>query len=107
MSEPLNVWVAYAAPQQQFLISVPFVAGMTAMDAVEQSGICEQTELPEPLKLGIFGVRLQDLSQQLNAGDRVELYRNLTINPKDIRRKRAEKHPVGRFEKGNRFKQLK
>ena len=37
-------------------------------------------------------------------GDRVEIYRPLTINPKDIRRKRAAKNPVGRFIKGNRFR---
>ncbi|MDN8321380.1 RnfH family protein, partial [Acinetobacter baumannii] len=41
----------------------------------------------------------------LHAGDRVEVYRPLTINPKDIRRKRAAKNPVGRYIKGNRFKQ--
>ena len=34
----------------------------------------------------------------------VEIYRSLTINPKDIRRKRAAKNPVGRFAKGNRFR---
>ena len=80
---------------------------MTALDAIEQSGIRAQVELTEPLSLGIFGVKLQDHTQPLAAGDRVEIYRALTINPKDIRRKRAEKNPVGRYAKGNRFKQNK
>lgn len=101
------IWVAYATPEQQFHIAVPFQPGMTALDAIEQSGIHTQLELPEPLSLGLFGVKLQDYTQLLAAGDRVEIYRALTINPKDIRRKRAEKNPVGRYAKGNRFKQNK
>lgn len=101
------VWVAYATPEQQFHIALPFQAGMTALDAVQQSGIAQQVTLPEPLVLGIFGMRLQNQQQPLAAGDRVEIYRVLTINPQDIRRKRAEKNPVGRYAKGNRFKQLK
>jgi len=63
--------------------------------------------LPEPLQLGIFGVRLKDLQQVLQVGDRVEIYRSLSINPKDIRRIRAQNNPVGRFAKGNRLKQSK
>ncbi len=42
----------------------------------------------------------------LQAGDRVEIYRALTINPKDIRRKRAEKNPVGRYARGNRLRAI-
>jgi putative ubiquitin-RnfH superfamily antitoxin RatB of RatAB toxin-antitoxin module len=107
MSELQQVWVAYAAPNQQFHIAVPFQQGMTALEAIEKSGIRTQIDLVEPLALGIFGVRLKDLHHILQAGDRVEIYRALTINPKDIRRKRAAANPVGRYCRGNRFKQLK
>lgn len=107
MAVPAQVWVAFAAENQQFHLAVAFKEGMTALDAIEQSGIAQQITLPEPLQLGIFGVRVQDHQQLLSAGDRVEIYRALTINPKDIRRNRAMDHPVGRFGKGNRFKQLK
>lgn len=107
MNEVQQVWVAYAAQDQQFLIAVSFQQGMTALDAIEQSGIRAQIDLPESLALGIFGVRLQDLDQRLQVGDRVEIYRALTINPQDIRRKRAAENPVGRYCRGNRFKQLK
>lgn len=107
MSEIPQVWVAYAAQDQQFHIAVPFHQGMTALDAIEQSGIRAQIQLPEPLSLGIFGVRLQDSNQILQVGDRVEIYRVLTVNPKDIRRKRAAENPVGLYCRGNRFKQLK
>ena len=104
MSEIQQVWVAYATPEQQFHIAVPFHSGMTALDAIEQSGLRAQINLPEPLILGVFGVRLKNADQILQAGDRVEIYRPLTINPKDIRRKRAAENPVGRYCRGNRFK---
>lgn len=105
MSVNQDVWVAYAAQDQQFHIRVDYVEGMTALDAIEKSGIRKQIELPENLQLGIFGVRIKDLSQMLEIGDRVEIYRALTINPKDIRRKRAENNPTSRYCRSNRFKQ--
>ena len=101
-----QVWIAYAGEAQQYLIPLAFTPGMTALQAIEQSGIRQQVELPEELPVGIFGTRLKDINQVLEAGDRVEIYRALTINPKDIRRNRAKKNPVGRYCRGNRFKQL-
>lgn len=103
MSNQQYVWVAYATQTQQFHIRVAFQQGMTAWQAIESSGLLAQVELPQPYHLGIFGMRCV-ADRLLEAGDRVEIYRPLTINPKDIRRKRAEKNPVGRFQKGNRFK---
>ena len=102
-----QVWVAYAAQGQQFHIALDFTVGMTVADAIQQSKIEEQIALPEPLICGIFGSKVDDLTQPLEIGDRVEIYRALTINPKDIRRNRAKANPVGRYCRGNRFKQLK
>ena len=99
-----KVWVAYAAHDAQFHIAIDFVEGMSAEDAIFASGLAEQTQLPEPLNLGVFGVKVE-LQQRLQVGDRVEIYRPLTINPKDIRRQRAAKNPVGIYGRGNRFKQ--
>ena len=99
-----QVWVAYASPTQQFYIAVDFEAGMTIQDALDASQIMQLTALPEPLQVGVWGVKATDQKQLLNAGDRVEIYRALTINPKDIRRKRAASNPVGRYVKGHRFK---
>ena len=107
MNTEQKVWIAYATPDAQFVLQVPFQSGMNILDAIEQSGIADLIDLPEPLRLGIFGAHLQNHHQLLTAGDRVEIYRALTINPKDIRRNRAINHPVGRFSQGNRFKQLK
>ena len=71
--------------------------------AIDASGIAEQVTLPEVLNLGVFGSKIE-ADTVLQVGDRVEIYRTLTINPKDIRRKRAAQNPVGRFIKGNRFR---
>lgn len=98
----LKVWVAYASPTQQFNVELPFRVGMTAAEAIERSGIAQHVEGIEDLSLGIFGVKIKNAQHVLNAGDRVEIYRALTINPKDIRRNRAAKNPVGRYAKGHK-----
>ncbi|MCU4337951.1 RnfH family protein [Acinetobacter dispersus] len=103
MEQAKQVWVAFSSTEQQFHIAVSFSEGMTAQQAIDASGLAAQTVLPEVLQLGVFGCRI-DADTVLQAGDRVEIYRTLTINPNDIRRKRAAKNPVGRFIKGNRFK---
>lgn len=99
-----QVWVAYASDTQQILTAVAFQEGMTAAQAIELSQIRMQVNLPEPLKVGIFGTRILSLDHVLEIGDRVEIYRALTVNPKDIRRHRAAKNPVGNYCRGNRFK---
>lgn len=98
-----KVWVAYAALDAQFHIAVDFVEGMTAEQAILASQLAKHTQLPEPLQIGIFGQKV-DLNYVLQSGDRVEIYRALTINPKDIRRKRAAQNPVGIYGRGNRHK---
>ena len=98
------VWVAYATAEQQFHLKVAYQEGMSVADAIAQSGLSEQTQLPDVLNLGIWGVKIHSSTHLLKAGDRVEIYLPLKINPKDIRRKRAEKNPVGRYQNGNRFK---
>ncbi len=101
-----KVWVAYANEKQQFHIELQFCDGMTVADAIAQSGLETQVNLPENYSCGIFGVKCNDQNQLLQVGDRVEIYRVLTINPKDIRRNRAKANPVGRYCRGNRYQQL-
>lgn len=96
------VWVAYTTASKQHYVQVSFVENMTVSDAIDKSGL---TDLPDSLICGIFGEKVK-LSQPLIAGDRVEIYRPLLINPKDIRRSRAKKHPVGLIQKSDRLKRL-
>ncbi|WP_269915260.1 RnfH family protein [Acinetobacter sp. HY1485] len=79
------IWVAYTTPAQQFYVEAPFKEGMSVQDAIEQSGL----DLPQDFVCGIFSEKV-GLDTVLNDGDRVEIYRPLTINPKEIRRNRAK-----------------
>jgi len=88
----VHVEVVLAMPGQQELIALDLVADATVADAIEQSGIVEMFEgfVLDPAKLGIFGQKVP-LEQVLRDGDRVEIYRPLLIDPKEVRRQRAQK----------------
>ncbi len=89
-AETITVEVAYAKPQEQVIIPVELPAGGTLMQAVEQSRLAERfPEIDlEHLKAGIFG-KLKKADQVLQAGDRVEVYRPLIADPKEVRKQRA------------------
>ena len=86
----IDVEVVYALPDQQSLLSVKVEDNCTAIEAVKQSGIIE--EYPEidleTIKLGIFSKSCTS-DHKLKAGDRVEIYRPLLADPKEIRKRRA------------------
>jgi uncharacterized protein len=89
-TEEILVEVAYALPDRQAIIEVKVAPGTTAMQAVEQSGIAGKfadIDL-ENAKLGIFS-KVVSGSQVLQAGDRVEVYRPLIADPKEVRKARA------------------
>ncbi|MBZ9558887.1 MULTISPECIES: RnfH family protein [unclassified Modicisalibacter] len=91
----LSVEVAFALPQQQAVVSLSVPPGTTARDAVRQA--CLERHFPDlphttflQADLGIFGKMLRDPERHvLHAGDRVEVYRPLLIDPKQARRQRA------------------
>ncbi len=98
--EMINVEVAYALPDTQKLIELLVEPGTTAFQAAERSGITKsfpEIDL-EACPMGIFGQTLgtKGLAPAkqyiMKAGERVELYRPLIADPKDARRKRAEKN---------------
>lgn len=90
----LHVEVAYARPDKQAIIPVAVPAGATVFDAAVASGIVSQfPEIDlEAAKMGIFGKTVAKPHEQpLKAGDRVEIYRPLIADPKEVRKRRAEK----------------
>ncbi len=89
--EVIHVEVAAALPQRQVLISLEVPAGTTLAEAVERSGIAEQLRDLEidPRRMGIFG-RTRPPDTRLQDGDRAEVYRPLTADPKEVRRQLAE-----------------
>lgn len=86
------VEVAYAKEHEQVIIPLNVDAGTTLEQAVQLSGILEQ--FPEidltQNKAGIFG-KIAKADTELREKDRVEIYRSLIADPKESRRKRAEK----------------
>ena len=86
------VEVAYALPEEQVLIALDVDQGTTVEQAVKLSGILERfTDIDlTKNKLGIFGKTTKS-DQVLRDKDRVEIYRPLIADPKESRRKRAEK----------------
>lgn len=86
----IQIEVAYALPEEQLVLQLELPAGSTALQAVELSGVCQR--FPEikldDLKLGVFG-KLKKPDQALVTGDRVEIYRKLIADPKEVRKQRA------------------
>lgn len=95
-AEPLiQVEVAYALPERQCIVPLNVPLGTTARQAVMLAGLERHfPELPparfHEADLGIFGARLRAPdAHRLRAGDRVEVYRPLEIDPKQARAQRA------------------
>lgn len=93
--ETINVEVAYAEPERQLIIAVNVDLGTTIGGAIVQSGIMmEFPELDiENSKVGIFG-KASTMETRLKDGDRVEIYRPLIADPKEVRRQRAAEGKV-------------
>lgn len=90
MSE-IQVEVVYALPERQYLRKVKLAEGSNVEQAIEASGLLElrrDIDL-QSNKLGIYS-RPAKLSDMLCSGDRVEIYRPLIADPKELRRQRVE-----------------
>ncbi len=92
MADEFDVEVVYATPERQKLIALRVPAGTTAIEAIERSNI--RDEFPDMVvdekALGIFSRKVSP-DYELQPGDRVEIYRPLIADPKEIRRQRAKK----------------
>ncbi|MCK1791915.1 RnfH family protein [Pseudomonas violetae] len=90
----IDVEVVYAAVDRQMLFGVSVPPGLTVREVVRRSGVAE--EFPElnlaECPIGIFGKVVSDPQSRLaRAGDRIEIYRPLLADPKEVRRLRAAK----------------
>ncbi|MHB1086022.1 MAG: RnfH family protein [Thiobacillus sp.] len=92
---PINVEVLYALAGQQPILKVQLSEDETVEDAIRASGVLEA--FPEidlaTNKVGIFS-KLVKLDEKVRDKDRVEIYRPLIADPKEVRRKRAEEGKV-------------
>lgn len=89
----MKIGVAYALPQQQVWMTIEVPDGATVKDAIERSGILRQFPAIDlgQQKVGVFS-KLTRLDAVLEDGDRVEIYRPVTCDPKTVpnRAKREE-----------------
>ncbi len=88
-NQQMKVEVAYARPDKQVIKELMVSTDCTLEMAIQASGILD--EFPEinldTSKVGVFG-KLSKKTLNLKPGDRVEIYRPLIADPKEVRRKR-------------------
>ena len=87
----MNVEIVYATPDEQLIKTVELVEGATVRDAVLASGFTDRFDqlVLDETPVGIYGVRVT-YADELQDGDRVELYRPLVVDPMEARRARAK-----------------
>lgn len=95
MTEKMRVQVCYALPERQELLNVDLPLAATVRQAVEASGLLlKYPEIDlEKGKFGIFG-KLAKTDALLRDRDRVEIYRPLIADPKEVRKQRAAEGKV-------------
>jgi putative ubiquitin-RnfH superfamily antitoxin RatB of RatAB toxin-antitoxin module len=90
----IEVEVAYALPDRQKIYVLMVAEGTTALEAAKRSSVIDDFGVInlDTSKMGVFGqsIRMPD-KYELQDGDRVEIYRPLVVDPKEVRRKRAAK----------------
>ncbi len=90
-AESIYIEIAYATPDKQMILECRVEPGTSPRDAVINSAIDEY--FPEIAKdscdIGIFGKVIRP-DHSLENGDRIEIYRPLIADPKEVRKKRAE-----------------
>jgi putative ubiquitin-RnfH superfamily antitoxin RatB of RatAB toxin-antitoxin module len=84
----MKVAVVYATPRRQFWMTVELPDGATVSDAIARSTVLKQfpdVDLGRQ-KVGLFG-KVTTLDAVLSDGDRIEIYRPLTVDPKTVKQK--------------------
>lgn len=84
----MNVGVCYAEADRQLWMRIEVPDGSDVSKVIELSGILDQyPEIDlESQKVGVFG-KIAKLDTEVNEGDRVEIYRQITADPKLVRRR--------------------
>lgn len=94
-SDMIHVEVVYALPNEQRVYTLVVNKSMTVEEIIKQSGVLERypdIDLAKN-KVGVFSRNVK-LDATVRDKDRIEIYRPLLADPKEIRRKRAEQAKV-------------
>ncbi|HTJ93650.1 MAG TPA: RnfH family protein [Pararobbsia sp.] len=88
----MTVEVCYALPDRQTLLKIDVAPGTTLRQAIQRSGIVEMHREIDltTMSVGVFG-KIAELDALVCAGDRIEIYRALNVDPKLARQRRVEK----------------
>lgn len=95
MADKLNIEVVYAQADRQEVVKLTLAVGATVKSAVEASGLLQKypdIDLSKN-KLGVFA-KLVKADAVLQDKDRVEIYRPLIADPKEVRKQRAAEGKV-------------
>jgi putative ubiquitin-RnfH superfamily antitoxin RatB of RatAB toxin-antitoxin module len=86
----MHIEVVYALPHKQKRVLLDLPPHSTVLDAVQASGLLQRLPQTESRNLGVWG-RPVTPETRLRDQDRVEIYRALIADPKEVRRERAAK----------------
>ncbi len=88
----MHIEVVYALPHEQKVFKVTVPAGTTAIEAIEKSGVLQKYPAIDlkTNKLGVYS-RLIKPDALVHDGERIEIYRPLIADPKEMRKRRAQK----------------
>lgn len=92
MADMIDIEIAYATPEKQVILVQSIKANTLPRDAVMASDMLEHfAEIDlEIIDMGVFGKAIK-ADYELQQGDRIELYRPLLADPKEVRKQRAKK----------------
>ena len=100
----IQIEVAYALPERQVIARLSAKAGITAAEAIELSGIRKLFPGIEvqPV-IGIFSRKVSP-DYRMQSGERLEIYRPLLADPKEVRRQKAEEQKARAREELDRLR---
>lgn len=87
----ITIEIVYALPNKQTVLTLQIEPNTTVQQAIQRSEILKkypEIDLESTNKVGIYGKQVK-LDTILRHRDRIEIYRPLIADPKEIRRKRA------------------
>ncbi len=95
MSDMISIEVLYALPHEQTLLKLQVPQGCTVAEAINISGMRGKYPAIDPAKnkIGIFS-KLSKADAILRDRDRIEIYRPLIADPKEIRRQQVKEGKV-------------
>lgn len=87
----MNIGVCYAEAERQLWLRLEVPDESTIQEAIELSGVLKQYPQIDltTQKVGVYG-KLAKLEAPIKEGDRIEIYRKITVDPQQVQRRRVD-----------------